>query len=128
MPMIHIPGWPPDVLTDQFCVVVDIYQLVPREPPYDKDPRGNPLPPIKQYLVQDERADLQPKGGGQRALQSGTAYESSHSLFMRHAATTIPVGAKVDVKDEPGGQVRQIFTVVFVADWSLHLVLDLKAD
>lgn len=126
MPLIYYPTWPKEVLADQYSVFVDIYELVPPEPPNDKDERGNPLPPVKQYIVQDEPADLQPKGGGQRALQSGTTYEASHTLYMRRVAATIAPGVKVDVKDTQGGPVRQTLTVVFVADWSLHLELDVK--
>jgi len=125
VPMIQIPAWPSDVLTDQFSVVVDIYNFVPPDPP--TDPRGNPLPPAKQYIVQDEPADLQPKGGNQRAMQSGTAYEATHVLYIRRQPQAIPTGTRVDVKDSAGGQILQTLQVVFVADWGPHLELDLKA-
>lgn len=78
MPMIHHLQWPPEVLTDAFSVVVDIYA----ETEGGYDDRGNPLPPQKHYYVQDAPADLQPKGGTQRAVQSATTYEASHTLFI----------------------------------------------
>lgn len=122
--MIFAPGWSHEILTDQYSVTVDIYALVPPSEP--KDDRGNPNPPVMQYYARDERADLQPRGGTQRAFQSGTAYESTHVLFVRRLPIVPPAGAKVDVKDEAGNVVRQ-FEAVFVADWGPHLEIDLKA-
>lgn len=123
MPMIHHLQWPPEVMTDAFSVVVDIYE----ETDGGYDDRGNPLPPQKQYIVQDAPADLQPKGGTERAVQSATTYEASHTLFLGPVQERIPAGATVDVKDEAGGEVRQSLKVVYVADWGTHLEIDLKA-
>lgn len=124
MPMIYHLQWPPEVLTDAFSVVVDIYRLVDQD---GYDDRGNPLPPLKQYIVQDEPADIQPKGGTERAVQSATTYEATHTLFLGPVQERIPAGATVDVKDEAGGEVRQSLKVVYVADWGTHAELDLRA-
>lgn len=119
-------SWPQEVMLDEFSVVVDIYDLVLPKPPDDKDEWGNPLQPQRHYYAQDVRADLQPKSGTQRAVQSGTTYEATHTLYI-DGMGAIPAGAIVDVKGGASGDVLASYTVVYTAYWGTHRELDLKA-
>src|SRR5690625_5303969 len=110
-----------DVLLDEYAVIVDIYT----ETPGGDDDDGNPMPPVRTYYAQGAEGDLQPKGGTQRAAESGTVYESTHVLFLHQADATVPVGANVDMTPVGGGDM-QTMTVVFVANRGTHLEIDLK--
>lgn len=124
VPMIHYLDIPPEVLADEYSVVVDIYT----ETPGGQDDDGNPIPPQKRYHAQDATADLQPKSGSERAAQSATTYDSTHTLFLGPTNEPIPTGATVDVKDEPGGSVVAKYTIVFPASWGTHWQLDVTRD
>lgn len=88
---------------------VDIWTMVGGE--LDED--GNEVPPQKQFICQGKEADFQPLSGQRRAASSGTAYESTHKLFLFPPLPgEIPEGAKVKVQGKPGE-----LEVIFVADW-----------
>ena len=110
-----------ELLVDEYSVIVDIYT----ETPGGDDDDGNPQPPQRTYYVRDASADLQPRSGSVRAVQSGTDFESTHVLFLWQPAE-IPVGARVDVKAGSGGEVVGVYSVVFAARWGTHLEIDLK--
>lgn len=111
-----------DVLTDGHSIVADVYTVIGG----GQDPDGNPIPPAKHYYAQDAQADLQPQSGSERAAQSGSAYESTHRLFLGPTAEPIPAGARVDVKASAGGPVTRSFVVVFPANRGTHWEVDLK--
>lgn len=114
---------PDDLLDDEHSVIVDVYI----EEPGGDDEDGNPKPPERTYYLREMPGDLQPRSGSQRAAQSGTAYESTHLLFLYEPWTEIPPGATVEARNAGCGDVLGRYTVVFVADWGTHLEIDLKA-
>lgn len=71
---------PDELLVDAYSVIADIYTVVNA----GQDDDGNPTEPQKKYFARGLWADLQPRSGSQRAAQSGTAYESTHVLFVRN--------------------------------------------
>lgn len=110
-------------LYDEYAQYVDVSVVVDG----GQDDDGNEKPAYKDYFVQGHPSEIQPKSGSKRAAESGTVYESTHTMFLPPMDRVIPHGATVDVRSRKGADVHQSFDVVFVANHGSHLELDLKA-
>ncbi len=93
------------------------------------DNRGNPLPATKEYKLQDAKADFQPLTGTMRTAATGSAFESTHKIFVFDQDVInkgIKEGMKVEV-NRNGNKVGN-FIITFVEDYILHFEAEVKRD